>query len=472
MAGWAAIYNNANYSLRQHALRLAALQEQAASGARVNRPSDAPNDAYRILRLRAQMQSIETYGKNLDHVVRDLEMAHSVLSEISNAVTEAKQVLTQASGGIYGEHNQPTFAARIDSILEQAFSLANTQSLGRYVFAGTHAAAAPFLAERVEGRIVRVDYQGGYDDLPVPVAAGVEHPGLLIGRNVFGADNRGDPVFHGRTGAAPGTATSSARGNVTLLITHAQTVYAGGSGIQPGAGSPGGDGIIGEHVLTVDKDLMTLSLDGGDPVSFTGAETDLAVDNAAGDRVHVDMTGWVDFDGDVTCTATGKLSIDGGASTTDLTAFTDNVAVTHADTGRVLYVDTTDVLRTGVEPVRIPGTHDLFGALIHIRDVLNNEHDFSDQKQRELLDLAMGSLDEVSQTIVRSMTGLGGRLQAIDVLKDSMQSIEARAAEQASALQDADVVEVATDLARTQTLYEMTLAVTSKLLQITLLDYI
>ena len=66
MPGLGAIYNTASASLREHAERLARLQEQAASGLRVNRASDAPSDAYRILKLHAQELSIQTYVKNAD----------------------------------------------------------------------------------------------------------------------------------------------------------------------------------------------------------------------------------------------------------------------------------------------------------------------------------------------------------------------------------------------------------------------
>ena len=49
---------------------------------------------------------------------------------------------------------------------------------------------------------------------------------------------------------------------------------------------------------------------------------------------------------------------------------------------------------------------------------------------------------------------------------------EAHTAPQARLLEEADIVQVATDLARTQTLYEMTLTTAGKLLSLSLLDFI
>jgi flagellin-like hook-associated protein FlgL len=57
-------------------------------------------------------------------------------------------------------------------------------------------------------------------------------------------------------------------------------------------------------------------------------------------------------------------------------------------------------------------------------------------------------------------------------LRESLTRLRDHVELQRDGLEDADVVEVATDLAREQTLYEMTLAVSSKLLNLSLLDYL
>ena len=48
------IYQNVSYALNLNAEALMKLQEQAASGNYVNRASDSPSDAYRILTLNSQ----------------------------------------------------------------------------------------------------------------------------------------------------------------------------------------------------------------------------------------------------------------------------------------------------------------------------------------------------------------------------------------------------------------------------------
>ncbi|KPK85897.1 MAG: hypothetical protein AMJ81_02490 [Phycisphaerae bacterium SM23_33] len=474
MAGSGAIYNNVTFFLQEHTRKLSQLHEQASSGARVNRTSDAPSDAYQILRLRAQCQSMEIYSKNLNEVVRSLEMSHSVLQETATSTTKVQELLTQAISGTYGPEARITIAEEINSILEHILSLANTESLGRYLLGGTNTSAPPFEATRVNGLITAVEYQGNFDDLPVPVAPGVEYPGMLIGERVFWADNRQTPVFAGNTGAGPGTATSSVRGDFYLAVTHTQTNYPGGTGIAAGTGSADGDTVMGDHVLTVTVNgpTKTISLDGGPQVTFEGTEQNLLVSNSDGDIACVNVENWAGFEGDISITATGKLSVDDGATFTDLTSFTDNVAVADSRTGRVLYVNATGLCRTGTEPVSVPGTRDLFGTLVTIRDALRNVRNLPAEQQLEVLTGSLESLKEVSAVVRRNMTSLGGRLQAMDILKDNLESINSRATEQAAMLEDVDIVQIATALARTQTLYQMTLAVSSKLLTLSLLDFI
>ena len=61
MSGWGSIYNNTLISLRAHESTLARLQEQVAFASKIVRASDNPTDAYKVLSLHAQSDSIATY---------------------------------------------------------------------------------------------------------------------------------------------------------------------------------------------------------------------------------------------------------------------------------------------------------------------------------------------------------------------------------------------------------------------------
>ena len=101
-----------------------------------------------------------------------------------------------------------------------------------------------------------------------------------------------------------------------------------------------------------------------------------------------------------------------------------------------------------------------------------NDRGLTENEQIALLSGAVESLQEVAGTINKQATSIGARLQAMDSLRTSVDNIHFAAKSEADSTQEADIVMVATELARTQTLYEMTLAVSSRLLSMSLLDFL
>ncbi len=478
MSGWGTIYDNMVSALQIHSQSLVRLQEQVASGSRILRASDAPSDAFRVMHLQEDSQSLEIYSKNIDRVTANIGTSSTILEEFSRTLIHLGGLFTQAASGTYTDEQRAGIAAEIDSILDQAVSFANTKRLGQYLFGGDSTTTPPYVAQRTDGHITAVDYQGSFNNLVVPVGPGVKQSATQIGEEVFRNSQRQQPEFLGNTGAGVGAGTSSVRGDVWLTITHDTTTYAGATGVAAGSRSASEDTIIGtSHTLTIDADNSRIQLDGGSFVAYGvgGDDGNIEVTNASGDVIYVDVTGLdpgLSGTVDVSITATGKLSIDGLASTVDLDAFTNNEVVTDSQTGRALYVDATAITRTGVEPVRVPGTYDIFGMLIGMRDRLPELGDLSPEARQDMLQDMSDSLTEVMGGVVKSLASTGGQWLAMETLKTSMEGVKAGLDEQRSGLQDADVIQLAIDLMRTQTLYEMILNSTAKVLSLSLMDFI
>jgi len=255
------IYNNISYALFLHTEAMARLQEQASTGSRINRASDDPSAAYRVLGLNSQEKLLENYIDNLSEVVSTLEFSSTVIVDITSALTEIKVRLTQISSGIYNEAARKRTAEGINNILEQIVSLANTKHTGQYLFGGSNTASAPYLIERTNGEITSVTYKGSFENRDTEVAPGVKSSAFQVGNNIFHSDDRSGPIFLGDTGAKAGTGTSSVRGDVWLTVT----------------------GSAGNYTLSIDDGLSTFNTDGTD--------TNLAVTNLTTKEVlYVDTT--------------------------------------------------------------------------------------------------------------------------------------------------------------------------------------
>jgi flagellar hook-associated protein 3 FlgL len=474
VGGWGTIYTTARSALWLHEQELARLQEMAASGLRVRRASDAPTDAFQILGLRADSAATDTYLGNLGNVTDSLAVASSVLEQMTEVLARVRELLAQAASGTYSARDRRPIADEVNALLEQLVLLANTKHLDRSVFGGSARGGIAYTTQKEDGRIARVDYTGSLRADAVPVGPGLDYAAVLVGDEVFRGRERAAPEFSGSTGARPGAGTSTVRGDVWLSVRHDATVYLGTSGIAPGPSSPSADTVLGDgHTLTIDAPGRTLSLDGGPAVSFADGETDVRVASASGDVVYVNVAGLDPaFQGTVGIQAAGRLSINDGADEVAIDFASANLAVTDAASGRILYVDATGITRSGVEPVRTPGTYDLFGAVLNVRDVLLNVRGVTEKTQSDLMHQAIGTLDEVLTNLSRAETSVGARLGALATLGDTLQNVKIFADDGAAGLENADIVLVATDLARRQSLYEMTLATASRLLGLSLLDFI
>ena len=172
---------------------------------------------------------------------------------------------------------------------------------------------------------------------------------------------------------------------------------------------------------------------------------------------------------------TYRLSIDD-----DPTSYVDvtvppgnaNTMVTHAETGEVLYVDTTAIASTGVDLVSVPGTYDIFNTLIIIRDVLENEKGLSDAQVLEQLNNLPSSFEETNNLLVQAEVSIGSKIGFLDDLKYSLKDIKYNTEDEATRLQEADIAQIAIDLSRREVLYQMSLAVAAKLMSMSLLDFI
>jgi len=474
MSGWGSIYESTRLALRRHSAELAELQQAASTGVRLRRASDAPAEAFRLLGLRSQSSTLAAYGENIRRTIDSLTIASTSLSQMSERMARVRELVTQGTSGTYSASDRKPIAQELDGLLGQLLSLANTKHGGRYLFGGTNTRAAPYEAEYEEGLITAVRYVGHLDTIEVPVAPGVDHASVIVGDAIFRGHERGRPLFDGDTGAAAGTGTSTVRTSAWLTVTHEATTYLGASGIAAGASSAAGDTVLGNgHTLTIDAVAGTLALDDGEAVAFTAGDADVCVTAPGGLRVYVDTTALDPmFQGTVGIQATGRLSIDDGASTVPIDFADANLAVTDAATGRVLYVDATGITRTGFATVRVPGTADLFSAIITVRDLMMNTRGLSENEQLECLNEAVSLVNEVAERLTMAETSVGTGLGMLNMLGESLEARKANTDDEAASLENADLVQVATDLARRQTLYEMTLASASQLLRLSLFDYL
>ncbi len=386
------LYNNVSFGLSLNAREILKLQEQVTTGSRINRASDAPSAAYRVLNLSSQQRSIANYLDNLSEVSGVLEYSSIAIDDIKSAMAEAKTLLGDVTGGTGGGVILNVTVEGINDALDRIVAAANSMHSGKYIFSGSDTSTAPYAVTRVDGMITSVTYQGSDIRRDVEVAPGVEASAFYSGQELFQSDDRSEPVFTGSTGAAAGTGTSSVRGDVWLTVTHDGSNY-------------------------------RISIDGG-------------------------LT-------DVVVPASGAA----------------NQMVTDSRTGQVMYVDTTGIDTTGTEWVRVPGTYDVFNTLIAIRDRLDTEG-LTSAEMEQLRFNAFDAIDELNGVLIQKSVMIGAKIGFLEELKGNLETLQYSTEDEKARIEQADIAQLAIDLSRREILYQMSLSVAGKLLNVSLLDFL
>ncbi|MCU7554973.1 flagellar hook-associated protein FlgL [Alteromonas sp. ASW11-19] len=112
-------------------------QESLATGKKLNRPSDDPVGAAKVIRLTEELDQLNQYQRNIDLVTGSLEQQEAVLSNINDAANRARTLAIQAGSGILSDSDRRAIGAEMEQLRDEVFDLMNSQDAdGNYIFAG------------------------------------------------------------------------------------------------------------------------------------------------------------------------------------------------------------------------------------------------------------------------------------------------------------------------------------------------
>ncbi|MDQ4504516.1 flagellar hook-associated protein FlgL [Sinomonas sp. ASV322] len=134
----------AERSLGAGQARLAAAQERASSGSRIARPSDDPLGTADALRVHGEIAAAAQYKRNIDNGTAWLTTLDSALGGATALLRRARDLAVQGGNGALNQDGKNALADQVDAVRKDLLAAANTQYLGRNVFAGTPDAPAAF----------------------------------------------------------------------------------------------------------------------------------------------------------------------------------------------------------------------------------------------------------------------------------------------------------------------------------------
>lgn len=159
------------------------LQNQAATGQRVQLPEDDPTAMRRVLDLQTDTQALGQYRTNIARLQEMATASYEGIKSIKTVSDRAGEIATLADD-TKSQAELTTYATEVTQLIQQAVQSANATYQGEYVFGGTQNDQAAFVVatDPVTGCVTSVTYQGNASVIEAEVAenatASVQVPGV------------------------------------------------------------------------------------------------------------------------------------------------------------------------------------------------------------------------------------------------------------------------------------------------------
>ncbi len=120
------------------------LQIKGSNMKRIQKPSDDPIGNVDLLQIRSKNIDAQQYLRNLSFAQTNLGFTETVLEELTDILTKAKELAIGQASDIYNPEVRQSVSKEIHQLRLQALSLANKRNGNRYLFAGQKLLSKPF----------------------------------------------------------------------------------------------------------------------------------------------------------------------------------------------------------------------------------------------------------------------------------------------------------------------------------------
>lgn len=169
--------------------KMSTLTEQIASGNRLTKLGDDPTASALVLNFQDSIQQNNGYIKQADTATTFLQTSETAVQAVSDAISQLQVLIIQA--GSTASDRLATVPG-VTGIRDNLLALANTQSQGKYLFAGTNTTTIPFSLTATGA-----DYAGDSNNIKLDVSASTTVTTNIPGDTVFfnGAKNSNGDLF-------------------------------------------------------------------------------------------------------------------------------------------------------------------------------------------------------------------------------------------------------------------------------------
>jgi flagellar hook-associated protein 3 FlgL len=129
------------------------VMEKLSSQKNINNISDDALGVTQVLGYKQTNQAIDQYQRNIDSTNSWLSATEGKLNNANDILTEARTLAVSQATGTANADTRKITAQKVQNLMDEMRSLANSQLGDRYLFAGSKSDAAPFTSEEAAATI-------------------------------------------------------------------------------------------------------------------------------------------------------------------------------------------------------------------------------------------------------------------------------------------------------------------------------
>jgi flagellar hook-associated protein 3 FlgL len=201
------MHYNALTAMLQQQTSLSKIQNQIATGKRVQTPADDPVAAVHIIELQRALNEAEQYKANSDIATNRLSLEEQALQDVGGVLVRVRELAIQANNAPLDDEDRDAIAIELRSRLQQLVDIANRRDAnGEFLFSGYATQTQPF-SETAAG----VSYYGDQGNRLLQVGPTQRVADSHSGSDVFMKIPEGNGTFVlGASGANVGEAVLGA----------------------------------------------------------------------------------------------------------------------------------------------------------------------------------------------------------------------------------------------------------------------
>ncbi len=145
---------NHMYDTQQNLQRMDTLNKQLDTGKQINRISDDPHKAVKIMNLNNEIKYTEKYNYNIDETVGWMNNTDSSLEEVGRVLSDIQGSILKVGNGTYPENAMKAINAEMNEKIKELGEILNASHGGRYMFGGDNVDEPPVnIIENADGTV-------------------------------------------------------------------------------------------------------------------------------------------------------------------------------------------------------------------------------------------------------------------------------------------------------------------------------